>query len=163
MKRLFILRHAKSDWHTAYGGDFDRPLSSRGRRDAERMGEWLQRLGQTPDKVLSSAAVRTRRTVELLTQAGGWACPVEFRQELYDASVETVLRHLQEQNASVSSLLLCGHQPTVSELVERLTGGGSVRFPTAAIARLDLDISTWSQAVAGSSVLAWLVTPKILR
>lgn len=162
MKHLLILRHAKSDWNAAYGGDFERPLSARGIRDAKRMGEWLQRIRQTPDQVLSSAALRTRQTIELAAEAGQWACPVETRQELYDSSPETALRHLQKQRPSLSTLLFCGHQPTVSELVERLLGGGGVSFPTAAIARLDLDISTWSQAVAGSAVLAWLVTPKIL-
>ncbi len=72
MKKVFVLRHGKSDWHAEYGPDHDRPLAPRAVAAAERMGRFLSESAQIPAKVLSSTAVRARHTAELAMSAGRW-------------------------------------------------------------------------------------------
>lgn len=162
MKRLLILRHGKSDWEAPYEGDHERPLTPRGERDSRRMGRWLRKLGQAPQEVLSSTAVRALRTAEIAAEAGAWDCPIAASRDLYDAHPGAVVERLRQLEESVATVLYAGHEPTVSELAENLMGGGRLHFPTAAVARLDLHIATWQQIADGIGTLMWLVTPKLL-
>jgi len=163
VKTIFILRHGKSDWDARYGSDHDRPLAKRGQRAANLVGCFLHRIDQVPQKVISSTALRTRRTAELAMESGRWQCLSEFTSSLYGASVPSVLEILQVQDESLSSVLLVGHQPTCSELIAALTGGISVRFPTAALARIDCDMDRWGDAQASGGTLQWVVTPRLLK
>jgi len=162
MKRIYLLRHAKSDWSADYEADHDRPLNKRGRGAAQQMGEFLTAIEQAPDLVVTSSAVRARDTAELAMSAGSWSCPVEVTRDLYAASPSAVMQLVHIHTGSHDRLLLVGHQPTWSELVSALIGGGVVRMPTAAIARVDLDIDGWAEVEFGAGTLSWVVTPKLL-
>lgn len=162
MKRLLLLRHAKSDWGADYGGDHERPLNPRGREAAARVGRALAALGQVPQAVLTSSAVRARETVERAAEAGGWSCPVEVSRDLYLSSTEDVLAAVRWQDDAVERLLVAGHEPVWSALVGELVGGARVKFPTAALARLDLGVGRWADVRPGAGTLAWLLTPKVL-
>jgi len=162
VKTVFVLRHGKSDWQSGYGTDHDRPLAERGIAAAELMGRFLSRNGQEPARVLSSTAVRARSTAELAMAAGQWSCPAEYTDALYGASVSSVIDLLALEDDAIPSLLLVGHQPTWSELIAHLTAGTAVRFPTAALARIDCDIQRWRDVQSGKGTLRWLVTPKLL-
>ncbi len=163
MKTVLVLRHGKSDWQAGYGSDHDRPLAERGIVAAELMGRFLTRNGQEPARILSSTAVRARSTAELAMMAGHWGCSVQYTEALYGASVPGVIDLLRMEDDALASLLLVGHQPTWSELIQDLTGGASVRFPTAALARIDFEIDRWRDVGSGAGTLKWLVTPKILN
>ena len=163
MKTVLVLRHGKSDWQASYGSDHDRPLAERGIAAAELMGRFLTRNGQEPARILSSTAVRARSTAELAMITGDWGCPVEYSEALYGASVPGIIDLLKMEDDDLSSLLLVGHQPTWSELIQDLTGGSSVHFPTAALARIDFEIDRWRDIGSATGILRWLVTPKILR
>lgn len=166
-RHLYLLRHAKSDWSADYGDDHDRPLNRRGEKAAERMGRWLAALGETPDRVLSSTALRARDTVERAMAAGGWSCAVEPSRQLYVTSPAAVLGEIQQTEDSVVRLLVAGHQPVWSELAGILIGegGGAARlkFPTAALARIDFDTDRWRDVQPGRGALKWLVTPKVVE
>jgi len=164
MKTIFLLRHAKSDWDAAYDSDHERPLNERGRKAAALIGTYVASLGQIPDRVISSSAVRARETIELAVTEGGWTCPIETTPELYETSPDRVLELIRRQSDSFSSLLLVGHQPTWSLLLDGLVGGAEVRMPTAALARIDVPVERWSEVDYGSGKLGRHVTPKqILR
>ncbi len=163
MKRILVFRHGKSDWHAEYGSDHDRPLARRGRAAARTMGHFLTRIDSLPDLVVTSTAVRAAETVRLAAQAGGWPCPIEATDQLYGASVESVLRLVHTLPEEHGTVLLAGHQPTCSAVVGRLIGGGELKFPTAAMARLDFAADSWRQVVPAGGMLAWLVTPKLLQ
>lgn len=166
-RHLYLLRHAKSDWSADSGDDHDRPLNRRGEKAAARMGHWVASLGETPDAVLSSTALRARDTVERAMAAGGWSCPVELSRQLYLSSPAAVLGEIQRTEDSVERLLVAGHQPVWSELAGMLIGeGGSaarLQFPTAAIARIDFDTDRWRDVQPGRGALKWLVTPNVLK
>jgi phosphohistidine phosphatase len=161
-KTLLLLRHAKSDWDADSGDDHDRPLARRGLRAARRVGAALTALGRAPDAVLTSSALRARRTAELAAEAGGWRAPVEVDGALYLSPPAAVLERVRQRQDAAASLLVVGHEPTWSGLVEELTGA-RVRLPTAAVARIDLDIGSWGEIRPGGGTLIWLLTPKVLQ
>jgi phosphohistidine phosphatase len=160
MKTIYLLRHGKSDWDATFEADPGRPLAARGRSAAGVTGRVLSRLGEVPDRVVASPAVRARDTAALAAEAGGWATPVEEDAALYDTVPSKVLAWLAA-GADCQRLLLAGHEPCWSGLVELLTGG-RVEMPTAALARIDFEIDRWQNLAAGTGTLRWLLTPKLL-
>ena len=163
MLRLIVVRHAKSDWSTETSGDHDRPLSDRGRAASRLVGTFLTRIRRTPDLVLSSSAARALVTAELAHEAGQWSCPITATRDLYEVSAGVALRTIQRLNHGPETLLIVGHEPCCSELVNVLIGGGEHEMPTAAIALVEMPQNRWAQTAAGSGTLRWLVTPKIIE
>jgi phosphohistidine phosphatase len=160
VRSLIVFRHGKSDW-VAGGDDRRRPLSSRCRRNAALMGRFLAASGQPPDVALCSPAVRASDTLRIAVEAGRWACEVRTCDALYSGLPETCdeVRRLAPGSAVA---VLVGHEPTSSQLVGQLIGGGRVRLPTAAMARIDLEIDAWADLTTGCGELAWLVGPRLL-
>jgi phosphohistidine phosphatase len=163
VKTVILLRHGKSDWDAGHGSDHDRPLAKRGRSAAARMGAVLARIGQVPERVLTSSAVRARETIDLAAGAGNWTCPVEVVPEFYASSPASVLERVRREDDDVSSLLLAGHEPTWSALASDLMGGGILRFPTAAMARIDLEIASWNAAGTDRGTLVWFLIPRLVK
>lgn len=163
MKTLFLFRHGKSDWDAEYDADHDRPLAKRGRTAAGRMGALLAAINQVPDRVLTSSALRAHETVTLAAEAGKWKCPVEVVPEFYASSPSEVLARVRQEGDAASSLLLAGHQPTWSELASELIAGGRLRFPTAAIARIDLEIAAWAEVEPEKGALVWFLIPRLFK
>jgi phosphohistidine phosphatase len=163
VKTLILLRHAKSDWGAAHDADHERPLAKRGRNAAATMGALLARAGQVPDRVLTSSAVRAQETVRLAVEAGNWECPTEVAPDFYGSSPATVVARVREEDDAAASLLLAGHEPTWSMLASQLMGGGFLRFPTAAMARIDLDIESWSRLEFDKGVLVWFLIPRLIK
>ncbi len=162
MKTVILFRHGKSDWGASYGSDHERPLAKRGRKAADRMGRFLSEMGEVPELAVSSTAVRARDTLDRAIRAGGWSCRVELLDDLYLPSPYTLLSVLQQQVEPLSSVMLVGHEPAWSETISLLVGGGDYRFPTAAMARIDVAIESWDEIDVGLGELRWLVTPKEL-
>ena len=162
MKTLLFFRHGKSDWDADYHLDHERPLAKRGRKAAKKMGGFLAQANLIPDHVLCSTAVRARSTLEIAQEAGNWNTSVHLTPALYHAAPSTLLREIRAQQMSTNILMLVGHEPTWSETIEHFIGGGLVRFPTAAMACIELDIASWHNAALGQGLLRWLVPPKIL-
>lgn len=162
MRRLYLIRHAKSDWDSPAGGDHERPLAPRGVKAAKLMGRFLAAAGQAPDAVVTSSALRARTTVELMAEAGGWTCPVRVTRSLYDGGPEGALAEIRRQGDDAGSLLAAGHEPTWSTLVETLCGG-RVKMVTAALARIDFAVERWADIEPGAGALVWMVPPKLLQ
>ncbi|MBN1444394.1 MAG: histidine phosphatase family protein [Planctomycetes bacterium] len=161
LKRLLFFRHGKSDWSAPAQGDHERPLNARGSKAARIMGRFLSRAGQVPPRVISSSAVRALSTLELAREAGGWECDVRVTPALYEATPADVIEEIRSEPDASESLLLVGHEPTWSAMIGLLCQGITARFPTAAMARVDLSISSWREARLGGGQLVWLVPPKL--
>jgi len=159
---LLLMRHAKSDWDAAFEADRDRPLNQRGRSAAETMGLAIASADKVPDRVVTSPAVRAVTTAELAISAGGWQTECEVDEAIYSDGPDGVIEAVRRHGRGTKRLMVVGHQPTMSTVVSRLIGGGSVRFPTAAIAGLLLTVGD-GDAIAGSHAeLQFLLTPKLL-
>ncbi len=158
---LLVLRHGKSDWDAAYDGDAERPLAARGRRAATTIGRHLAVVGPQPALALTSPAVRARDTLTRVLTAARFDCEVGVVTSFYGNGPDAVLDELRAVRGSPDVVLAVGHEPTSSELISTLTGA-DVRFPTAALARLDFDVD-WERLGAGTAALTWLVLPRELE
>ena len=142
MKKLILMRHAKSDWNHQNLSDHQRPLNSRGKRDAPRMGALLQQEGVEIDAIFCSTAHRTRETLALLLEEYTFEGEVRFVKELYEADLHDYLDLLAELPDDVGSAMLIGHNPTMSSALEFFTDSFEP-FKTAAIAYIELDTESW--------------------
>ena len=161
MPTLLVLRHGKSDWDAEYGVDAERPLAKRGRRAATTIGRHLAEVGPRPTLALTSPAVRARDTLERVLAAAGFDCPTRVVASFYGHGTDAVLDELRRLRGSPEVVIVVGHEPTWSDLIATLTGS-VVRFPTAALAQLDVD-TEWAQLGPDSAVLTWLVLPRDLE
>lgn len=143
MKQLLVLRHAKSSWDNPSLDDHERPLAPRGKRDARRMGQWIQQEGMMPSLTVCSTATRARATFKRVFRENGFSGEVRFVPGLYPGELETVLACLREIPERFDSVLLIGHNPGLEELITRLTGRDEA-LPTAALAFIALDVAHWS-------------------
>ena len=159
--RLLLMRHGKSDWSADFGHDRDRPLAERGIRAVQSMAEFLARGDQLPRLVISSNAIRAQQTAELFIRYSGANIPLKQSEHFYESIPQRVLSQIQLIDSD-REVMLVGHQPTWSVLASQLIGGGSLAFPTAAIARIDFECDRWSQVNWGTGVLKWLLQPKLL-
>lgn len=161
-KKLYIFRHGKSDWEARFASDHQRPLAARGREAAQSMGKHLARIKQLPELVLCSSSVRTKETLALAMEKGGWKSEVQYNRELYFASVEEVIELIHKQDDAICKLMIVAHEPMCSSLIAELAMGANVKFPTASVARLSFRAEHWRDVKANSGRLDWLLTPKVL-
>lgn len=162
-KTILIYRHAKSDWSAAYGSDHDRPLAKRGIKGAKRMGKWLGRVGEVPELVITSTALRARQTVELSALEGNWKCEIREDEKLYYESTSEIFEIIKALPDKYSSVMLAGHEPKCSLLASSLTGREDIVFKTATMIRIDFDIKSWGEVNTGKGKLSWLQQPSLLK
>jgi phosphohistidine phosphatase len=144
MKTLLILRHAKSSWKDLELQDHDRPLNKRGKQDALRMGKLLRREDIIPDLIVSSTAVRAKKTAELVANACKYKGKIAFDNLLYGTNSRRYLRTIEGLSDKYITILLVGHNPTVEETIEILTNSPDIIMPTCALAQIILRIQKWS-------------------
>ena len=139
MIRLALVRHAKSDWGDPSLDDHDRPLNDRGIRDAPRMARRLAETGFRPDVILSRTARRARTTAEAF--GAELRVAVSLEPELYGAPASTLLAVAAATGAE--SVMMVAHDPGMSGLAARLSGGGIEHMPTCAVATFAWDEDDW--------------------
>jgi phosphohistidine phosphatase len=170
MRRLMLLRHAKSDWSTPGTPDQDRPLSARGREAAPKMGVYMARHGLVPDLIIASPATRVTDTLALALPAFAKQPKAIPDARLYETDADELLTVIKEAPRSVHNLLLVGHNPSLADLASLLMASGDVeirqrlveKFPTAALAVIDFPLDDWSKIHPRSGRLDRFVPPKAL-
>lgn len=169
MRRLILMRHAKSGWDDPDLPDHDRPLSPRGRLAAVLMGAWLAEQGLAPDHALVSSSLRTVESWDRLRQGGGFDAPATVTPALYLAEPEAALAVLRAAPPTARTLLMLGHEPGATGLLRRLSDGSESagarrayeKFPTGAAAVLEVD-APWAQAAFGAARFSRFACPKDL-
>ncbi|MEP7212587.1 MAG: histidine phosphatase family protein [Acidobacteriota bacterium] len=159
MKRLYLLRHAKSSWSEPDLADFDRPLNSRGLDAAPFMGRYIATKDYLPDLIVSSPARRALETAELVRENTGANIEIQLNDRVYEASPQTLLQIAAAVDDAAGSVMLVGHNPGMEAFVRLLTGR-SEAMPTAALAVIDLGIDCWSNIKEGCGTLVEVVRPK---
>ena len=160
MKRLIILRHAKSSWADTSLDDWQRPLNDRGRSDAPRVGEWLREHAIVPDLIVTSDAVRARTTAEAVAGTAGYSRDIVVTPSLYEASTSDILGVVNELPEEARSTLLVGHNPGVASVIRTLTGE-YCEVPTASMYVLDLPVDRWSDVNATTAAsIVWAFRPR---
>jgi phosphohistidine phosphatase len=162
MKRLLLMRHAKSSWDAEGLADFERPLNARGLRDAPLVGGHLRARKFRPDLILSSPAERARKTAALVAEAAGFeAARLRHDERIYEASAARLVEVVSQIEEDAESVMLVGHNPGMEQLLQLLTGE-TRRMTTAAVALVTLDIEKWGKAREQAGRLEWHVRPKEL-
>jgi phosphohistidine phosphatase len=164
MKRIYLLRHAKSSWKHHELADHDRPLAGRGKRAAKAIAKHMRAQEFDPELVLCSSARRARQTLEWIEPALERAS-VQVEGELYGASACELLTRLRRLPDSVGSVLVIGHNPAIHELALELAGPApelAGKFPTAALAALTFDGTAWVELGPEATELVELTRPRHL-
>jgi phosphohistidine phosphatase len=169
MRRLILLRHAKSDRSQIGKTDHDRVLNARGAKDAPLIGAYLVHHGFIPDKAIVSTAARARETWELIAKALPKA-PLQLEGRLYEASPGGILDVITATEPAVKTLILVGHNPGFHGLAVNLVGTGEIearqrlqeKFPTAGIAVIDFPLQDWRKIRPAAGRLERFVSPRVL-
>ncbi len=170
MPRLLLLRHAKSSSDDPGVADFDRPLAARGRRAAAMVGEHIAKHRLTPDRILCSAARRTRETLAQLLPNLVGETEIRLTRSLYDAS-RGYKDIIAAQGSASATLMVIGHNPAMQEAAAALIGSGNPalaaevagKFPTAGLAVIDFDFTGWRDLTARSGRIVAFYKPRDLE
>jgi phosphohistidine phosphatase len=168
MKRLFLLRHAKSSRKDSSLPDHERPLAGRGRRASKAMAAYMREHRIDPALVLCSSAIRAMQTLDGVAPGLGGSPEVRIESELYEASAAGLLGRLQRVGDAVPSVMLIGHNPSMERLALDLANGGpelaelADKYPTGALATLEFD-GAWSELEADAARLVGFVKPRNLE
>ncbi len=175
MRRLMLLRHAKTEHDAPSGRDRDRRLDDRGRRDAAEIGGWIGRHPPFPDSVMVSPATRAHQTWESVREAMKDRAPkpqVEMVPELYGAHPSQLLQTIRAASASdPKRLMVVGHNPGMHELALALAGSGDAagrkaladNLPTSGLAVFDFSVDDWADVAFHHGRLVMFVSPKVLK
>lgn len=173
MRRLVLLRHAKTESHAPSGADIDRRLDPRGLEDAAAIGRWMTEQRCRLGHVLVSTAVRARQTWDIIAPLLGEA-PIEVThlRELYLAEPTDILRAIRETGGiDARCLMVVGHNPGLHELGLVLSGSGNEdalghlagNLPTSGLLIIDFEIEDWGDVAFRQGRLMQFVSPKLLR
>lgn len=172
MKKLSLLRHAKSGWDDPVARDFDRPLNERGRRAAEAIGVHARRHGLDVDAIVASPAVRVVETLDVFIPTAGLDdVEPHWDRRIYLASSVSLIDCLRDCPAESTHVLMAGHNPGMEDLILDLVpdDGSSplrdeveIKFPTAALATIELDIDNWSEVDGRCGRLVHFCRPRDL-
>ena len=167
MKRLHLLRHAKSSWDDAGLDDHERPLAPRGRRAADQIARWLSESDVRPQLVLCSTALRTRQTLERVHEALG-SPEVGYLSGLYHAPGEALLARIRALPETLDEVLFVGHNPGLADLALGLGAESAERrrieakLPTGALVSFELDVAEWADVTPESGRIVDVVLPREL-
>ncbi len=162
MKRLTLVRHAKSSWAEVLVSDHDRVLAKRGIRDAPRMGKRIHARKLRPSLIISSTAVRAMSTARAFAESLNY--PLEFLQlekELYLATPGKILEIVCAQEDNFSDLMIVGHNPGMTDLANQLLP--SIRLhnlPTCGVVAIDVNTDTWAKIPEADAILFFYDYPK---
>lgn len=168
MPRLLLLRHAKA---AAGDPDFDRPLTSHGRRAAGLVGEHLAKHELLPDRILCSSSRRTRETFAAIVAHLRGDTDVKLSRLLYEAGNGHYLDQIGRYGGSAQTLLVVGHNPAIQDTAALIIGSGNTnlrdevanRFPTAGLAVIDFDRGKWEGITPGSGRIVAFFRPRDLE
>jgi phosphohistidine phosphatase len=176
MRRLLLLRHAKTERDSPSGLDRDRRLDPRGREDAPVIGRYLVDHNLLPDLVLVSPAARTRETWELLATELKNEPDVEVVGDLYGADAREVLQAVRAASGragdgELKSIMVIGHNPGLHELSVDLIGKARAEdrqalednLPTSGLTVFKFAISDWNDVSVRHGTLDRFISPRRLR
>nr|WP_164115839.1 histidine phosphatase family protein [Sphingorhabdus sp. Alg239-R122] len=168
-KTLTLLRHAKSEWGDRGTRDFDRPINARGEAGAKLISAWIRREELEFDLVLASPATRVTQTIDQLEKNLDIALNPEWDRRIYLASSATLMDVLRSVEGDPQHVMMVGHNPGLEDLIfdlvpddgtQELRDVVEQKFPTAALAVLELDIGKWSDVGNGKAVFTKLIRPR---
>lgn len=161
-KLLILIRHGKSDVPNLGQRDIDRELNHRGHSDAPRMGRKLAEMDLKPDLIVSSPSIRTTQTTEYICEPLSYPVEkVDFQEDIYEASVRTLLRLVNELDNSLQTVFIVGHNPGFTYFSEYLTGKEIGNIPTCGVVELAFEVDDWALVSQNTASLKSYIYPKM--
>ena len=164
MKKLYLVRHAKSSWDNIEMGDFDRPLNDRGEKDAPHMAKLLKHRDVVPDRMITSTAVRALSTCLAFAKVFDFdKKKITAEKRLYHASAETIIKILEslpEHKDEEDVVFVFGHNPGITEFANELMNVTIDNIPTCGIVEATLDIENWKDISFGCAKMDSFDYPK---
>jgi phosphohistidine phosphatase len=152
MKKLYIIRHAKSSWDSSAKSDFDRPLNKRGQRDAPLMGKVLKNRAIKPDLIISSSAKRAKKTAMIISEKIGYKeSEILFDGDLYLASASEILEIVQDVSSDIETLFVIAHNPGMTDFINHFCKERITNLPTTGIFSMEFDILDWKALKSNSA------------
>ncbi|WP_407524668.1 histidine phosphatase family protein [Lacibacter sp. MH-610] len=163
MKKLLIIRHAKSSWANSNESDFERPLNDRGRMNAPEMAERLVKRKVLPDVIISSAAKRTVETsLLMMKQLGLQQQQLIKKQELYLATPETILETILSLDDAWQTAAIIAHNPGVTDFVNSICEVKVDDMPTCAVYAVQIKTDSWKNFSTAAKEFLFFEYPKLL-
>ncbi len=164
MKRIFIVRHAKSSWEDPSLSDWERPLNKRGHRDALMMAAWCKNLDYIPEVMISSDAMRAKSTAGIFSiEFFGNDDDLILESSLYHAPAETYFEQCYGLDDNVKSVMMFGHNPGITYLANMVSGDFIDNVPTCGVLVLDMDVKKWQNADPRHCELVDFLYPKMRK
>ena len=140
------MRHAKAEQDYTGKTDYERNLTEKGRKAAEKAAKKLKELGIKPDVIIASAAERTTQTAEIAANVTGFDGEIDFRQDYYFGYVPDIIEDIKILDDNNQTVMIVGHNPTMTELVNSLTESNDFfEMKTANIAVFECNINKWKK------------------
>ncbi len=163
MRKLYLVRHAKSSWKEEGVTDMDRPLKGSGIRDAYNTSEWLRNQKELPDVILASPATRAMHTALIFAKNLTYNFDkIWIKPEIYGASTQDIKKLVSQLDDKYESAMLFGHNPTITDFVNKCIDHRIDNVPTTGVACLKFDINSW-QDIDNSAELLFFDYPKRRR
>lgn len=161
MKKIYLIRHAKSSWKDETLNDFERPLNGRGKRDVVFMGKRLKMFDVMPDLIYTSPAKRALKTAkELAKELECDKKRIISADTLYEGSYESYLDLIHSADDKHASIFIIAHNPTITEVGERLSGAILSNIPTCAIVCISFDVQSFKEITEESGHILFFDYPK---
>jgi len=160
MKKILIMRHGKSDWGAGSQRDYDRPLNERGLRDTQKIGQELKKRNLIPDLIISSPAERAKVTAERVAENSGYKKDIIWDDNFYLGFFKEIISVLKKLKNEIETVMIVGHNPTWSDLVEKLAGK-FLDMKTANVCILEFE-ENWEKLTEKKCRFIELISPKDL-
>jgi phosphohistidine phosphatase len=164
MKKLYLIRHAKSSWSDPGLDDIERPLNKRGLKDAARMGKVLKKTLHKPDYVITSSARRAQETAEIFVDKIGFPVgKIVIEERIYDASTYDLLEIIKELDDKLDIVVLFGHNPGLTNLANLLNDVEIDNIPTCGVFAIEFDVKSWRKISEKNGTFISFDYPKKLK
>jgi len=164
MKRsLILIRHTKSNWTDLSLPDFDRPIKKDRIDDAKEMATQLKTLGVEPDLIICSPAKRTRQTAEYFCEKLKYnEKDIQFDKRIYESTAEEVLQVIRETDGAIKTLIVIGHNPSLTHLANIFAENSIEEIPTTGVVWLEFNTKDWELYKLTPCKLKAFLTPKTI-
>ncbi len=162
MKRLYLIRHAKSSWKDSSLDDFDRGLNKRGKNDIVKMSKYLLKHSIKPDLILSSPAKRAKKTICGIVKATGIKQEVVYNKNLYLPNIDDLMGIVRNIDDKYNEVFLVTHNYGITDLANVLGDLTIVNMPTCSIICIKFDVKSFQNIVKNSGKIVFFASPKKL-
>jgi len=161
LKKLYLIRHAKSSWSEEGMSDFERPLNKRGKKDLPFMANRLKEFCIKPDLILSSPAKRAQKSAKIIAETINYSVDnITYDESLYDSSYTTYRYLLDSLDDKLNTVFIVAHNPTLTEVGERLSGAILTNIPTCSIVCIEFDVKSFKDIEEDSGKIIFFDYPK---